>query len=178
MAQGQIRLSIFNVAVCVQSGWGRKRGREIQTNKLFFFTLHLSASLPPSLMNYQCFEVISMQGPDSKLGSQPLSLQTHELAISHASSCCTLSTRVPCWGTWVCILIRFSLETRTKNSDFKGSTDGFCRCVSINPWGAMHVWNHLFPPLCLQPCTPPKMFCANIQAHVPAKSCGYSAAIQ
>lgn len=80
MAQGQTGLSIFNVAVCteqmrVREG-GREResesqgGSEIETNKLFFHALLLS--LPPSLMNYQCFEVISMQRPDSKLGSQPL----------------------------------------------------------------------------------------------------------
>lgn len=72
MAPGQTKLSIFNVlmyvrlcvcvCMCVEGGM---RWRQVK-----LFSLSLFHCLSSSLMNYQCFEVISMQRPDSKLGSQ------------------------------------------------------------------------------------------------------------
>lgn len=133
-----------------------ERGREAERYRLinffFFFTLPLSASLPPSLMNYQCFEVISMQGPDSKLGSQPLSLQTHERAISDAGSCCNLSS-CAVLGNMSVHLNPVSAGNARRKRWLQGEHRRICLCVFINPWGAEHVWNLLFFPLSLSICS-------------------------
>lgn len=82
IAQGQTKLSIFNAPVCIV-----RSVRERLAN--FFHSLPLS--LPPSLMNYQCFEVISMQRPDSKLGSQPVPCRHMKEQFQSLTFCCALS---------------------------------------------------------------------------------------
>lgn len=84
IAQGHTKLSIFNAPVCIV-----RSVRERETCKLFLHSLPLS--LPPSLMNYQCFEVISMQRPDSKLGSQPVPCRHMKEQFQSLTFCCVLS---------------------------------------------------------------------------------------
>lgn len=116
-------------------------------------------------MNYQCFEVISMQGPDSKLGSQPLSLQTHERAISDAGSCCNLSS-CAVLGNMSVHLNPVSAGNARRKRWLQGEHRRICLCVFINPWGAEHVWNLLFFPFLSRSAA--MQLCANIQAHVAA----------
>lgn len=103
MAHGQTKLSIFNVPERV-GGWERERER-----------LFLSLP-PPSLMNYQCFEVISMQGPDSKLG--PLchpcrhmsSIIRHQIPLPSV-----FFPQVLVESVWICILILIEKTYKSTN---------------------------------------------------------------